>query len=1040
MKRILSILLTAALLLGLAPAALAEETVGGPEEVFEGLLYEYKDGADVYTLTGNITLDTDNADKMPYPQSNTRVWNLSAYTLTLPKGTVLTVKGDMTLHLSGSGRVAAESGEPAIKLLDGGHIVANDGGEPKTYYTGGEVNVWHKDQFMGGVEVVTGCESEEIAKKFIPMNLSSDVDTEQGEGGLCCSQVSEEYSVSTVPVEGRPSAQFGDSGWVSVYANGCPIKVVAGTTEGCTNILWDADEDNTIEDSEYLQIGDTSPSAVGYEIDYLFGASANRAINGDTSVEMTGGELAWIYGGGPEGAAVSGSVNIMVTGGYVDQVVGGSGSVTGEAQISVGGNAEVNALFGGGDDQDPFTGGTVQITVADNAKVYNLYSAGYGASVANSHITVTGGEVSDLHAGGREAITGTMPHTGRADVTITGGTVENLTAEYTDETSLTVGGGARVGLEIKAGEAYYYVEGIKIGGDSGFTSFTVTPALTKDAMVCVKMDTACAEAAPYPLIPSCADPDAALVFLHLYGLGGGSWTAEADGKGGVQAVYAPPGAPEVDMDRKTVTAPAGYDLLLETSEETGNTVIFYGMGGTPSIPLQIGADTDAGAGYDLSEWSIVAEEEIQVEGGAVKDLTASWISMTGGAAARLTADQISMKGGTVEEVHTQSLQLSGSGRIGGNGGRGLVWVPALAEQGALRVVDGVQGPPFTGFLTLWLPADFSLVEPVAFFVSLKSEKPDKEELLGRITLSSPGAHLAQLLYQSKEIGNSYAAAISLDYVPPSPTPTPDPTPWPEPSGGSDDDHDSAEHSKPVVTVSEGGAVKADGRGKVTVTPEEGWRVAKITINGVEVAVPADGVLTGIKGRDKVEVIFEEVPATPKPAAALDQFTDLEPEVWYSAAIDYVLAQGLFRGTSETSFSPDAPMSRAMFFTVLSRMSGEQAEGEGGGLWYKPALEWAVESGISDGSDPDGEITREQLVTMLYRYSKMLPGNPPEGSGTAASFTDMDDVSGYAEEAVRWAIDQGILAGKGDGMLDPQGKATRAETAAMLMRFLTNIEK
>lgn len=1034
MKRILSILLTAALLLGLAPSALAEETVGGPEEVFDGLLYEYKDGADVYTLTGNITLDADNADKMPYPQSNMRVWNLGAYTLTLPKGTVLTVKEDMTLHLSGSGGIESESGEPAVKLLDGGRIVANDGGEPKTYYTGGQINVWHKDLFMGGVEVVSGCESEEAAQKFIPMNLSSDVDSEQGEGGLSYSQDGGEYYVSTVPVAGRPSVQFGDSGWVAVYANGCPVKVAAGAAEGRINLLWDADGDGTIEDSEYLQIGDTPASEEGYEIDYIFGAYANRALSGDMSVEMTGGELGWIYGGGQKGATVSGSVTITVTGGCVEQVIGGSGGVQGEAQISVGGNAEVNALFGGGDDQDPFTGGTIQITVSDSAKVYNLYSAGYGASVSNSHITVTGGEVSALHAGGREAITGTMPHTGRADVTITGGTVENLTAAYTDEASLTVGGGARIGLEIPAGEVHYYAEGVEIGGDSGFTSFTVSPKLEETALVCVKMDAACATTTPYALIPSCADPAAALARLHLYGLGGGSWRAEADGVGGIQAVYTPPAPPAVDVEQKSVTAPAGYDLLLETSKGTGDTVILYGMGGTPSIPLQIRANTNAEAGHDLSEWSIAAEEEIQVEGGAVKDLTASWISMTGGTAACLTAEQISMTGGTAEEVHTQSLQLSGSGRIGGNGGRGLVWDPALAEGRLPWVMDGVPGTPFTGSLALWLPADFSLDEPLAFFISLKSEEPDKGEMLERITLFGPGAHLAQLHYQSEQKGNGHIAAIFLDYVHPAPEPTPDPTSQPEPSGGSDD-----ERTKPTVTAGAGGAVKADGKGKVTITPEEGWRVAKITVNGVEVAIPADGVLTGIKGRDKVEVIFEEIPAMPEPAATLDQFTDLEPEVWYSAAVDYVLARGLFRGTSDTSFSPDAPMSRAMFFTVLSRMSGEQAEAAGAGPWYEPALEWAVERGITDGSDPDGDITREQMAAMLYRYSKMLPGGPPEGSGTAVSFTDMDEVSGYAEEAVRWAIDQGILAGKGNGMLDPQGKATRAETAAMLMRFLTNIE-
>ena len=117
----------------------------------------------------------------------------------------------------------------------------------------------------------------------------------------------------------------------------------------------------------------------------------------------------------------------------------------------------------------------------------------------------------------------------------------------------------------------------------------------------------------------------------------------------------------------------------------------------------------------------------------------------------------------------------------------------------------------------------------------------------------------------------------------------------------------------------------------------------------------------------------------------------------------------------------------MFWTVLARIDGETITGES---WKMLAQTWAVESGISDGSNADALITREQMVTMLYRYA----GAPVGGGMAVSEFTDGASVSDYAADAVTWALSEGILAGMGGGTLAPQGTATRAQAAAMLMRF------
>lgn len=157
--------------------------------------------------------------------------------------------------------------------------------------------------------------------------------------------------------------------------------------------------------------------------------------------------------------------------------------------------------------------------------------------------------------------------------------------------------------------------------------------------------------------------------------------------------------------------------------------------------------------------------------------------------------------------------------------------------------------------------------------------------------------------------------------------------------------------------------------------------------------------------------------------------------------------GLFNGTSETTFDPEGAMTRSMLVSVLYRAAGEPAMPESNWgypyadvdaeTYYATAVYWARLGGIAGGYDdgnfgPDDPITREQLAVMLWKYAG---SHAPDG--TLNRFDDANMASPWALDALRWAVEQGILTGKGGGILDPQGRATRAEVAAMLMRYMVS---
>ena len=173
------------------------------------------------------------------------------------------------------------------------------------------------------------------------------------------------------------------------------------------------------------------------------------------------------------------------------------------------------------------------------------------------------------------------------------------------------------------------------------------------------------------------------------------------------------------------------------------------------------------------------------------------------------------------------------------------------------------------------------------------------------------------------------------------------------------------------------------------------------------------------------------PSTPvepvQPADPVTIFEDISVGDWYYEAVSYVSKQGLMTGVGNGKFNPDGAVTRAMVWTVLARMAGENTEG--GATWYSRAQEWAMRTGVSDGTNPMGSITREQLAAMLYRYA-----GSPVVSGNLSAYPDANKVSDWAVDAMVWATEEGIINGM-NGYLKPQDGATRAQLAAMLMRFV-----
>lgn len=205
------------------------------------------------------------------------------------------------------------------------------------------------------------------------------------------------------------------------------------------------------------------------------------------------------------------------------------------------------------------------------------------------------------------------------------------------------------------------------------------------------------------------------------------------------------------------------------------------------------------------------------------------------------------------------------------------------------------------------------------------------------------------------------------------------------------------------------------------------RAPSVTLPTHDIAV--DGVSHG-----DVEVWPEEAKMTTTvtitaPAGWVNPYTDVAVTAWYYDAVGYASANGIMGGTSATTFAPESTMNRSMVWTVIARLAGQTITGT---TWAEDAKAWAMAQSVSDGTNPDGNVTREELVTMLYRYAGSPEMNVPE-LGLINGYPDSADISDWAQNAFAWALSTGVIDGR-DGKLAAGESVTRAEAATILARF------
>lgn len=282
------------------------------------------------------------------------------------------------------------------------------------------------------------------------------------------------------------------------------------------------------------------------------------------------------------------------------------------------------------------------------------------------------------------------------------------------------------------------------------------------------------------------------------------------------------------------------------------------------------------------------------------------------------------------------------------------------------------------------------------------------------------------------------------------------------SGGSSGGSSSGKTTYKVTTsaVNNGGVNASPSSAEkgatitITLSPDKGYKLDKLTVTDgsgktVSTVKKSDTVYTFTMPASAVTVGVSYVKATETPSET--KFNDVSANDWFASAVDYVTGKGMMNGTADNTFSPKANTTRGMVVTVLYRLENQPSTSAASftdvasGAYYANAVAWANANGIVSGYGsgkfgPNDKVTREQLAAILYRYAQYKKYDVSVGEDTnILSYDDAQSISTYAIPAIQWACGAGVVTGKSGSKLDPKGNATRAEVAAMLMRFCENVK-
>ena len=256
------------------------------------------------------------------------------------------------------------------------------------------------------------------------------------------------------------------------------------------------------------------------------------------------------------------------------------------------------------------------------------------------------------------------------------------------------------------------------------------------------------------------------------------------------------------------------------------------------------------------------------------------------------------------------------------------------------------------------------------------------------------------------------------------------------------------------SISPSGSVSVrEGLDKVfTITPNTGYVISDVTVDGKSVGAVKTYTFDDVSKSHTINATFKAAGEHANPQTGVDMdFSDVKDGDWFYEDVAYVFEKGLMKGTSTTAFSPNNATTRGMIVTILYRLEGEPTvsgacpfDDVESGKYYEKAITWAAANKIVDGYGdskfgPDDHITREQMAAILYRYADFKDYDITKAADLS-KFSDSDEISSYAVNPLKWANANELVTGKGNGILDPQGEATRAQVAAILHRFCENIAK